>query len=45
MAIEVNGKSIATDNENYLLNPEGWDTDVAEVLIQQYEFAGHKKVI
>ncbi len=44
MTVEVNGKSIATDNEGYLLTPEDWDTDVAKALIRQHESAGHKKI-
>jgi len=42
--IEVNNKSIKTDDEGYLLNPDDWDLDVAEALIKQHEADGHKKV-
>lgn len=35
MALEVNGKSIATDNEGFLLDPADWDTTVAEKLAEQ----------
>ncbi len=44
MSIEVNGRTIETDNEGYLLNPDDWDEDVAEALIQQHQAAGHKPV-
>ncbi len=44
MSIEVNGKTIATDEEGYLVNPEQWDEEVAEALVKQHEAAGHKKV-
>lgn len=32
MAIEVNGKTIETDNNGNLVNPQDWDKDVAEKL-------------
>ena len=32
MAIEVNGVSVETDNEGYLLDPGEWDLDVANEL-------------
>lgn len=44
MALEVNGKTIETNEEGFLLNPEDWDEDVMEALIAQHEAAGHRKV-
>jgi len=44
MALEVNGKTIETNEEGFLLNPEDWDENVMEALIAQHEAAGHKKV-
>ena len=44
MSIEVKGKIIETDEEGYLVNPEDWNEDVAEVLIKQHQEAGHKEV-
>lgn len=35
MAFTVNGKTIETDEEGYLLNPEDWDEAVAEALAEQ----------
>jgi dissimilatory sulfite reductase related protein len=35
MAIEVNGKSVETDEEGYLTNLNDWDRDVAQVLAKQ----------
>ena len=32
MAIEVNGKTIETDDNGNLVNPQDWDKDVAEAL-------------
>jgi TusE/DsrC/DsvC family sulfur relay protein len=32
MAIEVNGKSIETDEEGYIINLADWDEDVAQLL-------------
>ena len=32
MAIDVNGVTVATDNEGYLLDPSEWDLDVAHEL-------------
>ena len=32
MALEVNGKSIETDNNGNLVNPNDWDEDVARAL-------------
>lgn len=32
MAIEVNGKTIETDNNGNLVNPQDWDQDVAKAL-------------
>ncbi len=44
MSIEVNGKTIETDEEGYLLNPDDWDEEVAKELVRQHEAAGHRKV-
>jgi len=44
MTIEVNGKTIETDEEGYLINPDDWDENIAEALIKQHEAAGHKQV-
>lgn len=44
MSINVNGKTIETDEEGYLLNPNDWDEYVAEVLIRQHKAASHKPV-
>lgn len=37
MAIEVNGQTIETDEEGYLVNLGDWNEDVAKVLAQQDE--------
>lgn len=37
MAIEVNGKTIDTDEEGYLTNLADWNEDVAKVLAEQDE--------
>jgi len=42
MSIEVNGKTIETDSEGYLLNQKDWDEDVMNALIKQHEADGHK---
>jgi len=42
MSIEVNGKTIDTDSEGYLLNLKDWDEDVMNALIKQHEADGHK---
>ncbi len=34
MTIEVNGKSIQTDNEGYLVDPDEWNEEVAKQLAQ-----------
>ncbi len=44
MSITVNGKVIETDDENYLVNPDDWNEDVAEELIKRHEADGHKPV-
>ena len=33
--LEVNGKKIETDEEGYLLNPDDWDENVAEVMAER----------
>ena len=34
MVLEVNGKSIETDNEGYLVNPDEWNEEIASLLAQ-----------
>ncbi|MFO7593072.1 MAG: TusE/DsrC/DsvC family sulfur relay protein [Pseudomonadota bacterium] len=42
MSITVNGKTIETDEEGYLLNMNDWDESTMGVLISQHEAEGHK---
>ena len=42
MSIEVNDKTIETDEEGYLLTLGDWDEDVMNALIKQHESDGHK---
>ncbi|MCK5716777.1 MAG: TusE/DsrC/DsvC family sulfur relay protein [Thiomargarita sp.] len=35
MALEVNGQSIETDEEGYLINPEEWTEDIAKYLAEE----------
>ena len=35
MALEVNGKSIETDDNGNLMNPNDWDEDVARALAEE----------
>ncbi len=44
MSLTVNGKTIATDEEGYLLNPDDWDEDVAKALVCAYEEEGNPKI-
>ncbi len=44
MTLTVNGKTLETDSEGFLLNPEDWDEDVMAALIAAHEAAGHKPV-
>lgn len=37
MAIEVNGKTIETDEENYLVNLSDWSKEVAEIFAKEDE--------
>jgi tRNA 2-thiouridine synthesizing protein E len=37
MSIEVNGKIIETDEEEYLIHLDDWNEDVAEALIKKHE--------
>jgi TusE/DsrC/DsvC family sulfur relay protein len=37
MAIEVNGKTVETDEEDYLVNLSDWTKEIAEVLAKQDE--------
>ncbi len=39
MGIEINGKSVETDEEGYLVNLADWDEDIAGVLAQQENVA------
>jgi TusE/DsrC/DsvC family sulfur relay protein len=41
MSVTVNGKTIETDEEGFLNNPENWNEAVAEVLAAEHEKA-HK---
>jgi len=42
MSLEANGKTIQTNEEGYLVNPEDWSQDVMNALIKQHEAEGHK---
>jgi tRNA 2-thiouridine synthesizing protein E len=42
MSITVNGKLIETDASGFLTNPDDWNEDVAAVLVQEHEKAGHR---
>lgn len=44
MTLTVNGKTIPTDNEGYLLNPDDWTEEVGLELVKQHEAEGHRKV-
>jgi len=44
MSIEVNGKTIETDDEGFLLNRDDWSETVGLELVRQHEAAGHRKV-
>ncbi len=44
MSIEINGKTIKTDAEGYLLNCTDWNLEVREALIKKHEADGHKSV-
>ena len=44
MKLKVNNTELEIDEEDYLLNPEDWDEDVALALIAKHEADGHKKV-
>ena len=44
MSITVEGKALETDQAGFLKNPDDWSEDVAEVLKQEHEKAGHKPV-
>ena len=44
MTITVHGKTVATDNEGYLVDPQDWSEEVGLELVRQHEAAGHKKV-
>lgn len=44
MTITVNGKTIETDNEGYLLNPQDWTEEVGLEMVKQHEAEGHRKV-
>ncbi len=39
MPIEIDGRSIDTDNEGFLLEPDDWDHAVAKVLAEQENIA------
>ncbi len=44
MTTQFKNKSIETDEEGYLLNPEQWTPELAEELVKKYESAGNKPV-
>ncbi len=44
MSIEINGRTIATDDDGYLLNGDDWSVEVREVLIKKHEAEGHRFV-
>lgn len=44
MSLTVNGKTIETDEQGYLLNPDDWDEEVAKALICQYESEGNPPI-
>lgn len=44
MALVVNGKTIETDAEGFLLDPDDWDEAVMDALIDAHQSAGHKPI-
>lgn len=44
MTITVFGKTIKTDNEGYLLNPQDWTKELRLEMVKQHRADGHKKV-
>ncbi len=44
MTLQLKSKPIETDEEGYLLNPEQWTPELAQVLVKEYEAAGNKPV-
>ncbi len=44
MSITFHNRTIETDEEGYLLDPEKWTPELAEVLVKEYEAAGNKPV-
>jgi len=42
MAIEVNGKTIETDEEGYLINLAEWNEDIAKILAAEDELSSIK---
>ena len=42
MSLQVNGQTIETDNNGFLLNYKDWNNDVMHALIEQHEAEGHK---
>ncbi|HCQ64139.1 MAG TPA: hypothetical protein DIU07_02715 [Rhodobacteraceae bacterium] len=42
MSLIVNGKTLNTDQDGYLLDPNEWDQDVMQALIAAHEGEGHK---
>jgi len=42
MSLQVNGKTIATDNSGFLLNYKDWNDEVMHALIEQHEADGHE---
>lgn len=44
MPLTVNGKTIRTDNEGFLLDPQDWTEEVGLEMVRQHEADGHRKV-
>jgi TusE/DsrC/DsvC family sulfur relay protein len=42
MTLTVNGKTLETDQEGYLLDRNDWDQEVMQALIAEHEAEGHK---
>jgi len=44
MTITAHGKTVKTDNEGYLLDPQEWTEEIGLEMVKQHEADGHKKV-
>jgi tRNA 2-thiouridine synthesizing protein E len=42
MNLQVNGHTLETDNNGFLINHKDWNSDVMHALIEQHETEGHK---